>query len=123
MQLSRRATDASLALRGAIKDLDAQAERYRVISGELDSELVAAMADHIAECLPQLEQRQAAGDGAAIAAIAHGFKGMGGGVGLPELSALGALLEQAAKSAQFERTRELIGALEGWMKSWQAGEA
>jgi CheY-like chemotaxis protein/HPt (histidine-containing phosphotransfer) domain-containing protein len=60
-------------------------------------------------------------DFAAIAAIAHNCKGIGGGYGFPEISSLGAALEKAAKASDTGQLLNSLAQFEGCLSA--AGQA
>ncbi len=58
--------------------------------------------------LRSLDEALAAGDYAAIAAIAHGLAGAGGTYGLGDVSVLGRRIEQAARAGEGERVAPIL---------------
>jgi HPt (histidine-containing phosphotransfer) domain-containing protein len=57
----------------------------------------------------------AAADFATIRSVAHGMKGSGGGYGFPEISRLGASLEESALQGNAAATAELVASLEAYL--------
>jgi HPt (histidine-containing phosphotransfer) domain-containing protein len=62
----------------------------------------------------------AGGDFEAIRAVAHGMKGSGGGYGFPEISRLGAAMEEGARRRDVVAIVELIASLEACLARIEA---
>jgi HPt (histidine-containing phosphotransfer) domain-containing protein len=56
-----------------------------------------------------------------IRVAAHSIKGMGGTMGLPEISVLAQEIELTLKSGDEQRCRTLCGALIGWSADFVSG--
>jgi HPt (histidine-containing phosphotransfer) domain-containing protein len=108
---------ARTALAAVIPDLEQRSEPYRVLSSPPDPEFVEALIEQARIALPALRAAVAAGDFSGAARHAHSFKGMGGAVGLPEVSAWGEVLERVAKAGQADAADRLIAALEAWVRA------
>lgn len=106
---------ARAILLAALPDLAQLEIPYRVTLAAPDPELVDALVDHVRTGQPDLRAAAAAGILEQVAGIAHGLKGMGGAVGLPEISAAGAVLEQAARASQAAEVDRLVSALDAWV--------
>ncbi|HJT32768.1 MAG TPA: response regulator [Pirellulales bacterium] len=68
------------------------------------------------EVLDRAGQAQSAGDLGTLAEIGHSLKGSGGTFGFPELTALGARLEEAALAADSSAIAAAIGGLTGFIE-------
>ena len=101
-------------LAAVIPDFERRLVNYHVLLSAPDPELVAALLDHVREVLPGMQDAARRQDLAALARHAHGFKGMGGSVGLPEISVWGAELEDAARAGRGQDISRLLAALAEW---------
>jgi HPt (histidine-containing phosphotransfer) domain-containing protein len=106
----------------ALPDLVRRETAYRVTWAAPDPELVDALVEHLRETRPGLRAAADARDFARIASVAHGLKGMGGSVGLPEISAAGAVLEEAAQSGNPAETMQVLAALDAWVAAYGGAE-
>ena len=107
-------------LAAVIPDFERRITNYRVLLSAPDPELVDALRDHVREVLPAMVRACAGKDFLLLARHAHGFKGMGGSVGLPEISLWGAELEEAAHKGRGDDVDRLLGALQAWLTSPEA---
>jgi len=103
------ALDAVFAPR--IPDFAAKTESYRVPVEPMDDELAGLFQDELARATAAAEAAAAAADEAGVRQAAHSLKGMGGTVGLPQISALGEELSRAGKAGDFTRAADLLAAL------------
>lgn len=106
----------------AIPDLAQREVAYRVTLAPPDPDLVDALLEHLRETRPALRAAADALDFARVASVAHGLKGMGGSVGLPEISAAGAVLEEAAQSGNLAETMQVLAALDAWGAAYGGAE-
>lgn len=107
-------------LMAAIPDLAAREVPFNVALSDPDPELVEALVAHIRDAGPHLRAAAAARDYRGVAGHAHGLKGMGGSVGLPEISVLGQLLEEAARGAEPAEVDRLCALLNAWVTAAEA---
>lgn len=107
-------------LTAAIPDLAAREVPYSVALSDSDPELIEALVAHIRDAGPRLRAAAAARDYRGVAGHAHGLKGMGGSVGLPEISVLGQLLEEAARGGQPAEVDRLCALLSAWVTAAEA---
>lgn len=105
---------ARTTLAAAIPDLDRRAADYRVVHALTDADLVEALMDHVRSERTAVRQALGAGDFERVAHFAHGLKGLGGSIGLPEVSAAGAVLEEEARAGRRDNSLRIIQALESW---------
>lgn len=100
---------------GLIPDVEAKATPFIVDTDEVDDELVEVFVDEIRRLAGELQDGLGQGDDEMIRAAAHSIKGMGGTVGLPEISVVGLEIENLAKEERLADTGKLIEALAGWL--------
>lgn len=101
-------------LRTVLPDLDRRVDAFTVLSGPVDDDIRHAFHEYLTSLRPQLATAGQRGDVPAIARLAHALKGMGGGVGHPEISVLGQAMELSALAGQAARVQQLIEALDAW---------
>lgn len=107
--------DAHARFADAIANLDARAEEYRVdCQGLVDAEVYAAFITQVRQTTESLTVACDAADEAATRQQGHSLEGMGGAVGFPELSVVGAELAAAARMGRWARCRDLAGRLRQW---------
>jgi HPt (histidine-containing phosphotransfer) domain-containing protein len=100
-----------------IPDLSARKEQFVVDTEELDDELVEVFFDEIQRLTAELQEGLAQNDGELIRMAAHSIKGMGGTMGLPELSVLGLEVEVLAKEDQLTEIQPLVEGLATWLST------
>lgn len=98
-----------------IPDLAARLDPFIVDTDELDDELVEVFVDEIQRLTGELQEGLAKNDGEVLRMAAHSIKGMGGTMGLPEISVLGLEIENRAKEDRLAETQPLIDGLALWM--------
>ena len=98
-----------------IPDLELQVDQFVVDTEEMDDELVEVFISEIRRLTGELQAGDEAGDTMRIAEAAHSIKGMGGTMGLPEISVLGREIEQLAKADRLPDARRITDALAYWM--------
>jgi HPt (histidine-containing phosphotransfer) domain-containing protein len=102
-----------------IPDLAARLDPYIVDTDEIDDELVEVFMDEIRRLTGELQAGIAHGDGDGIRMAAHSIKGMGGTMGLPEISVLGLEIENIAKEDRLADIGPLVDALADWLRTFQ----
>lgn len=102
-----------------IPDLAARLDPFVVDTDELDDELVEVFIAELHRLTGELQAGLAHDDSEAIRMAAHSIKGMGGTMGLPEISVLGLEIENIAKEERLDDARPLVDALAGWLKTFQ----
>ncbi len=100
-----------------IPGLEARTEPFRVDTDEVDDELVEVFIDEIRRLTGELQAGLAGSDCEAVRMASHSIKGMGGTVGLPEISVLGLEVENLAKGGRLSEAQPLVDALARWMAS------
>jgi HPt (histidine-containing phosphotransfer) domain-containing protein len=98
-----------------IPDLAARLEPYVVGTEELDEELVEVFIEEIRRLTRDLQKGLAQNNDETIRMAAHSIKGMGGTMGLPEISVLGLEIETMSKESRLSETRPLVEGLVRWM--------
>ena len=100
---------------GLIPELEARKAQFMVDTEEVDDELIEVFIEELRRLSGELQEGAACGDLEMIRAAAHSIKGMGGTIGLPEISVLGLEIENAAKEERLEAGLPMIEALAHWM--------
>ena len=98
-----------------IPELEAKTIPFIVDTEEVDDELIEVFIDEIRRLTGELQTGLGSGDEEAVRLAAHSIKGMGGTMGLPEISVLGLEIEKCAKEERIEEAEPLINALAEWM--------
>ncbi|MCF7837293.1 MAG: SpoIIE family protein phosphatase [Candidatus Marinimicrobia bacterium] len=104
-----------------IPELDARAEGYRTSLEGVDDQILDLFGEQLRLAARALSAAVAAGSFTAIREQAHSLTGMGGAVGVPEISVVGDELSRQAKQGNLARCGELADRLSGWLVSWTAG--
>ncbi|VGO22916.1 Hpt domain-containing protein [Pontiella sulfatireligans] len=102
-----------------IPDLQARSGQFMVDTDEIDDELIEVFTDELIRLTAELQDGLAKRDGEIIRMAAHSIKGMGGTIGLPEISVLGLEIENMAKEDRLEDAVSLVTALAEWMQVLQ----
>jgi HPt (histidine-containing phosphotransfer) domain-containing protein len=97
-----------------IPDLAERAEDYRTDADLVDRETWSLFAEELQRALVVLEAGCAALDPAVVRGRGHSLEGMGGTIGLPDLSVVGAALSQAAREQEWEQCAVLVRRLRAW---------
>ncbi len=98
-----------------IPELEVRKTRFEVDTDEVDDELVEVFVDELRRLSGELREGLLNADLEMIRMAAHSIKGMGGTIGLPELSVLGLEIENIAKENRLIDARPMIMALEDWI--------
>lgn len=97
-----------------VPQLAERAEEYRADGDAADAETWALFETEVWRALARLDAGCAAHAANVIRDRGHSFEGMGGTVGLPELSVVGAELSLAARAEDWERCARLTQRLRAW---------
>ncbi len=100
-----------------IPGLEGQLAPFIVATDEVDDELVEVFIEELIRLSGELQEGLQGSDAEMVRAAAHSIKGMGGTIGLPEISVLGLTIENAAKQDRMEDARPLVDALANWVSS------
>jgi HPt (histidine-containing phosphotransfer) domain-containing protein len=98
-----------------IPDLSSHLDQFVVDTDELDEELVEVFIEEIKRLTGELQEGVAQNDMEMIRMAAHSIKGMGGTMGLPELSVLGLEVETMAKEERLNDVQPLVVGLLAWL--------
>jgi len=111
-------SDVTEWVRSLIPDLDARVENFRVDTEFLDEELIEAFKEEVAKQGALMKSGIDSGNMEDVGMAAHSIKGMGGTMGLPEISVLAHEIELRAKSADFSSCKSLIYKFLDWADSF-----
>lgn len=103
-----------------IPDLAEQAALFRSDTDVTDQELLEIFADEIRKVEQGMGPAINGQDVATLREHAHTLQGMGGAVGAPEISAVGAAFSKAAQSGDFRRCQNIFEAFCVWHKAWMS---
>ena len=98
-----------------IPDVAAKCAAFTVDTEEVDDELVEVFIDELRRLTGELQEGLAKSDREMVRIAAHSVKGMGGTMGLPEISVVGLEIEEMAKEGRLDDAQPLIDALTQWM--------
>ena len=108
-------------VRKLIPDLDGRISQFEVETFEMDDELIAAFCEELDRMTTDLRTGLDTSNNEMVRVAAHSIKGMGGTMGLPEISVLAQEIELTLRDKQTERCVMLCTALIGWAKDFVAG--
>lgn len=100
-----------------IPGLEARKSPFVVDTDEVDDELVEIFIEELRRLSGELGQGLATHDPDRIRMAAHSIKGMGGTIGLPEISVLGLEVENTAKEDRLADAEPLVQGLTVWMET------
>lgn len=100
-----------------IPGLEAKKGPYLVETDEVDDELIEVFIAELKRLSGELSEGLASDDLAMVRMAAHSIKGMGGTIGLPEISVLGLEVENCAKEERLPDAAPLVAGLAEWMKT------
>jgi HPt (histidine-containing phosphotransfer) domain-containing protein len=100
-----------------IPGLAGQLDQFSVATDEVDDELVGIFIDELVRLTGELQEGMAGSDSESVRMAAHSIKGMGGTIGLPEISVLALTVENAAKADALADARPLVDALAHWVQT------
>ncbi|QBG46274.1 Hpt domain-containing protein [Verrucomicrobia bacterium S94] len=100
-----------------IPDLEVRKNQFVVDTDEVDDELIEVFVDELHRLSNELKEGLSSENAEMVRIAAHSIKGMGGTIGLPEISVLGLEVENCAKEERLSDARRLVTALGDWMKT------
>ncbi|MDZ8117137.1 Hpt domain-containing protein [Pontiella agarivorans] len=100
-----------------IPELEARKSQFVVDTDEVDDELIEVFVDELHRLSGELQEGLDQKNTEMVRMAAHSIKGMGGTIGLPEISVLGLEIENCAKEDRLSDARRLVSALADWMKN------
>ncbi len=101
-----------------IPDVAAKAVSFSVDTEEVDDELIEIFIDEIRRLSGELQAGLEQDNDEMIRMASHSIKGMGGTIGLPEISVLGLEIENMAKEDRLADTQPLIEAFAAWLATF-----
>ena len=108
-------------VRELVPDLDGRLSQFEVETFEMDDELIEAFCEELDRLGVDLQAGVDEADSEKIRVSAHSIKGMGGTMGLPEISVLAQEIELTLRADEMDRCHSLCTALVAWSKSFVAG--
>lgn len=102
-----------------IPDVDKQLGQFVVDNDEADAELVEIFIEELTRLTTELIDGLDQDSAEIVRESAHSIKGMGGTLGLPEISVVGLSIENYAKASTLSEARPLVAALKDWLLSVQ----
>jgi hypothetical protein len=109
--------DAGAMFKDLIPAVSERAADYRVSLDVIDEEIFGLFAEQVLKIADPLAAACARGDESAVRAKGHSLEGMGGTVGFPEVSVVGAELSRAAKAHDWARCAGLAERLIRWSRT------
>lgn len=103
-----------------VPDLDGRISQFEVETFEMDDELVAAFCEELDRMTGDLKRGLETGNEEDLRVAAHSIKGMGGTMGLPEISVLAQEIEFKVRDGDLDRCKELSDALINWSSAFVA---
>jgi len=103
-------------VRTLVPDLDGRISQFEVETFEMDEELISAFCEELERLTGELQAGLDSGDNELLRVAAHSVKGMGGTMGLPEISVLAQEIELMLRAGNSERCRSLCEALILWAR-------
>ncbi len=100
-----------------IPGLEGMRDQFVVSTDEVDDELIEVFIEELRRLTGELQEGMQANDCEMVRMAAHSIKGMGGTIGLPEISVLGLTVENFAKENRLSDARPLTDALADWAAS------
>jgi HPt (histidine-containing phosphotransfer) domain-containing protein len=98
-----------------VRDLDSRACGYRVNTDLLDDGIFGVFVAELHKGIAACEAAVAAREEAELRRRGHSIEGMGGTIGLPELSVVGEEIGRAAKGHTWDRCALLVAGLRQWL--------
>jgi len=102
-----------------IPDLEGRLEQFVVDTEEVDDELIEVFIEELRKLSGELCEGFDQNDNEMIRMAAHSIKGMGGTIGLPEISVLGLEIENKAKEGAMPEAQPLVDALAQWLTTFE----
>jgi len=101
-----------------VPDLAVRLDPFVVDTEDVDDELIEVFIDEIKRLSGELSDGLDRNDDEMIRMAAHSIKGMGGTMGLPEISVLGLEIENRVKTERLADTRPLVDSLAAWLTTF-----
>ena len=110
-------------VRALVPDMDARLQQFEVETFEMDQELIAAFCEELERMTTDLQSGLDAENNDLIRVAAHSIKGMGGTMGLPEISVLAQEIEVTLRAGRMDLCAPLCVALRGWAQEFIAANS
>jgi HPt (histidine-containing phosphotransfer) domain-containing protein len=111
-------TRAIETVRALVPDLDGRISQFEVETFDMDAELIAAFCEELERMSGELQTGLDTGNHEIIRVAAHSIKGMGGTMGLPEISVLAQEIELTLRGGQTDRCAALCNGLIRWARDF-----
>lgn len=98
-----------------IPSLADQRDQYVVSTDEVDDELIEVFIEELRRLTAELQEGVRNNDAGMVRMAAHSIKGMGGTIGLPEISVLGLEIEKRARDDRTQDAGPMVDALADWL--------
>ena len=98
-----------------IPGLEGQLGQFEVATDEVDDELIEVFIEELNRLTGELQEGMRTLDREMVRMAAHSIKGMGGTIGLPEISVLGLAIENTAKENRLHDAEPMVNALANWL--------
>ena len=108
-------------VRELVPDLDGRISQFEVETFEMDDELIEAFCEELDRVGGDLQAGLDESENEKISVAAHLIKGMGGTMGLPEISVLAQEIELMLRDGNQDRCNMLCGALIRWATEFATG--
>ncbi|HMO04966.1 MAG TPA: Hpt domain-containing protein [Kiritimatiellia bacterium] len=103
-----------------VPDCEQREQAFTVVRGGIDPAMLVPFIGYIQGVREEFSQYRHNGDTGACARLMHSVKGVGGAVGFPELSVLGAVAEDLAKLGDREGLVKVDLVLDQWLAVMQS---
>jgi HPt (histidine-containing phosphotransfer) domain-containing protein len=100
-----------------VPELEAQRGQFVVATDEVDDDLVEVFIEELERLTRELQQGMERHDLEMVRMAAHSIKGMGGTIGLPEISVLGLAIENTARENRLQDAVPMVDALATWLST------
>ena len=100
-----------------IPELEAQRGQFVVATDEVDDELIVVFIEELERLTRELREGMEGLDPEMVRMAAHSIKGMGGTIGLPEISVLGLAIENTAKENRLPDAVPMVDGLANWVST------
>lgn len=100
-----------------IPNLAVRLDPFIVDTDEMDDELIEVFIEEVERLTGELQEGLAQNNSEMLRMAAHSIKGMGGTMGIPEISVLGLEIENMTKEDRLGETQPLIDGLARWMET------
>lgn len=100
-----------------IPDVANRLDPFIVDTEDVDDELIEVFLEELQRLSGEAKEGLATGDGDMVRMAAHSIKGMGGTIGLPEISVLGLQIEMLAKEDCLPSAVPMVDELVNWVDS------